>query len=699
MNHTPRRCFIGGVPIQARFLITYFIYSLSSFPVLAQTHLVSHYFDHDVKMYSTEIVPGTSHESVMAGTVFEDINAYTNKVHFLHLDEDGLIVTSMIYDDPNYRDERAIDIVPAMIDGEIRYIITCLVRPDQALRNSYSDRIKILVVNLNGTIYAEDMIYEQEGRGLYPLHSIEHNGSLFICGYETTPQFYLGESPMTVGYNQRRAFVIKYDPTSMLLQGSLYIDHQYNFNNPPCQQSFINGRSPFPVYDHDVAMRLVPLIDGSGNIFVTGSVNGVREDKSSSGVFVLKHEQRSAIMNIVIDDNLNVISNNSFAERDRDKGEYGVGLVQHISSGKNYIIANEEEYAYGFHPNWFSINTVNSDFTFDTTGTHKYRHIHQEQSPAIQTISVPHGVGEEAGIGIAGLAGLFISNNCYLTHPEAGNINPFLLRALVSDNGTTINVTIDNWVSYICKTGTGDPFTMPNSFRDMGGEFSNPYFFSTFAARTSNTNDVILSAPKLNGFWWYGTLGLKSIRAKFDDFTLPNCDSAHSRFGQNNLCINDVYYTVGPFTGLRAHGGITRRGEIVCPVDVVPDYGPLNIAKETPNTTESYYAGHDTPCDINPPNQYYKKAPPIVTNTQQSISLYPNPAADEVSLRLEGVDMEATVKANVYNMQGQLIRNLFTGTKVEVQSPIDISTLPSGFYIVKVYIDGQMKANQKLVKK
>jgi hypothetical protein len=655
-------------------------------------------------------VPGTTNETVMAGTVYESINDHKTKVHFLYLDPASNVLTSKVYDDPNYIEERAIDIACPSHDvvGEQVFVITCLVKPDPILMpDDRSDRIKILVVRANGSIYSEDIIYAQEGKSLYPMHSVTAGLGVFICGYQTDGQYGIGEDPTTAPYGTKVAFVLGFNlPNRYLIGNARYFDYQYS------STSFFNGSGAptAPQHDYDAAMRIIPIdfypSDGL-RFFIAGSVNAVR---NTTGAYpIVQQEQKSASMVVLMDAYLNPpILNNGFRENDNisDNEEYSIGIAQDVSSipYKNYVLGNKGIATNGRHTGtYITLNYLDNYLYHSTTAYSRYNLRHQDGAVALQTLPVISNYHSRLGIGIAGLAHQFTPNGCYLggTYPEISNVSPFVAEANVSVSSGNISVNMDNWVTYLCRTGTGGS-PMPNAYESMGEALTNMYTNPTFAARASENDDIMLSAPKLNGWWWYGTLAMKSIRAKFDDFTLTTCTDAIRQFTTHDECIGSEDYAM--LTGLDAPGGSTTTPlspttpVTVNGITVNRVTGELNLVVGPSATTEEEYRNQHVVCDQPPTDTFYRQAPPVLIEVRESITLYPNPATDEVNIRVEGIAIEAQIRVDIYNIQGQMITTLYNGNVAEANRPLNIANLPSGLYLAKIYVDGKAKEQQKLIK-
>ena len=91
---------------------------------------------------------------------------------------------------------------------------------------------------------------------------------------------------------------------------------------------------------------------------------------------------------------------------------------------------------------------------------------------------------------------------------------------------------------------------------------------------------------------------------------------------------------------------------------------------------------------------------PII-NASSRISIYPNPTNgnEEFSIELENLaDMNVEVK--LINILGSEVRNLFEGeiaSNYYVLDKVDLSTLETGIYFVKVVANGDIVTTDKLI--
>ncbi|HOZ86676.1 MAG TPA: T9SS type A sorting domain-containing protein [Bacteroidia bacterium] len=81
---------------------------------------------------------------------------------------------------------------------------------------------------------------------------------------------------------------------------------------------------------------------------------------------------------------------------------------------------------------------------------------------------------------------------------------------------------------------------------------------------------------------------------------------------------------------------------------------------------------------------------------QNNLSLFPNPAGEQVSLYLTNAAHEP-VNVEIHNVMGNIVKTLILGTTVNIEETISLRDVPSGIYVVKIFI-GKRSFTHKLVK-
>lgn len=241
-------------------------------------------------------------------------------------------------------------------------------------------------------------------------------------------------------------------------------------------------------------------------------------------------------MNLVLDQNLNQISDHHFAAGyisewgpHPDDNEYGIGLVQR--GADNYIIGNNATQMtlpdprfpnnFRFATTAFWVTRIDANFNFTTSGNTRYIFAN-DNNCALGTL-------ESATPGNYIVYGHQTFDHCFNVYSAVpDSIRPFLVDMNTVFTGGNIVANVNNWVHYNTQTGTGAASTgTPNSYPKLGGGISNIFWNPAFAARKSVADDIVMSAPR-----WQPAAGsaparlnLKSMRVHNASLTVPQCPS------------------------------------------------------------------------------------------------------------------------------------------------------------------------------
>ena len=251
---------------------------------------------------------------VVAGTYGD----FEGGIAFLHTDNAGNVLHYKVYREPDHV-KTCFDFTNH--DGS--YFITALRRATD------KDRIELIEVDAAGNILSDILITPDPASAdcFYPIHTMSHDGYLYICGYIAEGTAY----PTLIDYTtNKRAFVLKYDPaTQAVIACYRYDSYNDTYSAPPTGA------------DYDMAVRMVPL--SNGDIYVTGSCNIVRPRYDPNNIPIGQtndHEYTSGTLNMTVTANLGVQLQNvplghpwGFNE---NRGEHGQSLIE---VGGNYYNA------------------------------------------------------------------------------------------------------------------------------------------------------------------------------------------------------------------------------------------------------------------------------------------------------------------------------------------------------------------------
>ncbi len=671
-------------------------------------------FGEDVKGYSTEIRPGTTKQSVMAGTMFN--SDQHGRIHFLRCDDGpggndypGIIV-SEVYDDPDYYDERAVDIV-APNDNE--YYITALVREDSGPiaipyggTTVYADKIKVLKVDNTGTIQAQTIIMDNSqvasstqwwGYSMYPTHSFYKSGVLdnggaphdilYICGFLTT-DITLGGMPTFL--TPKYAFIVGLDVNTFTITNYKFFDNAITTTHSP-------------ELDFDIAMRICDITMGSytGQLFLTGSMTaktGMYNGPPNYGYTCV----RSATMKLVLDPwDFSINAGGNIVELGNQDGygrsEYGVGLVQTNSGDDNYVISNmyaTSPNCSGTEPGGWHNNAGFNDAPAEIAITHLQGNwIYSPQRIYFNTgwalDVLPSAANPLLGTNASNIAfiiaGMANRGTQGCTHDQGiadRNITPFLFDVEVEfSTAGAVGGTLSYYpnsipgsatagqVFYPNQTpGTGDPSTVNNAYANLGGGLSYVLWNPTFAKRNSISDDIVLNAPRFfdNGTVGAARLGLKTLFA--DATTLRMAPTS---------CTTDVCEPVS--TDVAPEGVISS--EATTTLD--DDNSNSNPVTEAPDELGD--------CNLEGVYKPGKKATLISKLSEQpGMRIYPNPANQAIKIYLgTGVASDNAVKITLMNMYGQVMTELYNGGAFElkVNNSLQLPSVAAGVYIVQVYVN------------
>jgi hypothetical protein len=70
-------------------------------------------------------------------------------------------------------------------------------------------------------------------------------------------------------------------------------------------------------------------------------------------------------------------------------------------------------------------------------------------------------------------------------------------------------------------------------------------------------------------------------------------------------------------------------------------------------------------------------------NNEPAVVIYPNPAADQLTIILEGIEELKSIQIDFFNVMGQKIITVPLAD-YQVGIKVDVSTVPAGIYLVSV---------------
>lgn len=659
--------------------------SLGAADVNAQTQKL-HDFDGAAKNYSLDIATNGSgpKEAVQAGTIYDSwtpgppkVLTSSPRVHFMNTGNNGGTNASIILDDQNFQEERAVSIVSDRTNSpSTEYYITAGVRGGV-------DGIEVTPVDRFGAVLRSPYLVlpSVPGDNIYPLHTIYHsNGNLYICGYITSNSTNLPLNPSFAGYNQKKAFVLQMNPTNGAVTNFITINTTYTTAPSGTGEDF------------DMAMRLVEL--GSTDIFVTGSVNAYSTYSSGS----LFH---SGVMNFTIDPGLTTYTSNHY-KFDSQNGtpvlppdEYGVDIVEGVN-GSYYIMSNTffrgaiGSSKFDIIPAFLSI-TATDNARVPYTGGPLSRFLFNAYDyawglkalPTCNTNAQPSPGFYPADGKRFVLSGQTI-NQCMGATSFMDDYRTFLWDVEVGTSNTgVITITNNNWTQYNNTNGTL-PMANPYSYYALDREMNNGGWSPTFAARLTDADEIVLNAPHAPNS---GTalLNNKTIHAGTCTLTdgpcstFPNTESIYTDNINPILCGRPSYLT----WAASAHCDPANP----CNTSVSA-YSSYNATTST-TMTSSNFAYTDVACGTG----VFKQGTTAVANTAPKAKgyyIYPNPAQETVTVvldkNLQGNDV---IEIALLDVMGRQVGVLYSGKADGLGRQLQLPDVASGVYMVQLKANGR----------
>lgn len=262
--------------------------------------------------------------------------------------------------------------------------------------------------------------------------------------------------------------------------------------------------------------------------------------------------------------------------------------------------------------------------------------------------------------GLCGANEMSTINNCYSTGNVVGGGS---LGGLVGQN--TTNGNINN--SYSRGNATGQ-------FNNVGG----------LVGRNTTLIDYCYSTGVAFSYGCYGGLSGSNEEAG----TITNCFWDITTSGLSTGCGYDAATTVNVVgkttTEMKTQSTFTNSG--------------FDFVGETTNGTEDIWKINNNINNGYPSLywQYYTNGiNDIITNNNNGLFIYPNPASNYVNIKLENTN-NSNLTLNVYNIMGLLVK---TETISKDQQEINISDLSNGTYLLEIKSNYSTKSQKIIIKK
>lgn len=695
--------------------------SLSSYGQVIRNYIQNN----NVKNYAIEERPTTSgNEFVMAGTIFDN-NIPANPraaqgkgIHFMRVDAIGKTIlytggipnyiVSRRYNFPSYQDVRCVDIVPYTKDESIIIVQARLVTdPNNFLVNK--DVILVVVVDNNtGLIISSNQLsnpnYNWSYDNIYATHAIYHkdntnnNYYLYICGYDgietqypNYPEYTPQNGPSCF---DKRILVLKYDINSPT--PAVVANNTWDYPWPTCTT---DQTYPY-LYDFDMAMRLVPINDGSGDIYVTGSTNSDFAYETRPPFPVLIPSYGSATLSLRIEEsNCNTVAIRPFIEHlwynpngHHETFEHGYGAFEDNTGNGLYVFSNQfsplGQLGYGmsnFGPRIRMTYIDKATLNFNTfPDIHRFCWGPIDYDWGTQVLPSPNGSNK---LYLAGLQYGWVANNCgspaapSLTPNWLNNVNPFLAELEPSwtvGTPNTIGLTSTNfWKTYFTMNGTG-------YYENLGGGLSNIAWATEFVATSAPLTGPVFTSPGWNPNVNAGAGGLNHKFTRTDangdlPITGTSCDNSYMNCPPSNT------YTIDIADAWFFHQHVEDVQNIT--VNSIQYEDPLFFISYDPYCTEPGF----TP-------MYKSTGIASIENSNFSFSVYPNPVKDFINIKVDGSIINETVKVELISITGQQVAELYNGiaSKLNTQQ-LPVNNVTSGVYMIKISSNSQSLHTEKII--
>ena len=183
------------------------------------------------------------------------------------------------------------------------------------------------------------------------------------------------------------------------------------------------------------------------------------------------------------------------------------------------------------------------------------------------------------------------------------------------------------------------------------------------------------------------------INTELEVFNNQNDGTNGPVFSTNNGAWASLNGSVGPDAALNQVlvAQITTDGIMSFSLNV-------QIRQDSTFVVENYVASNPQGSEILFPALNYNSASAIgeaVTAESLIFNLYPNPATDMLTIEILDAQTSRNIEYSIYGLAGNLITKgslgNVSGRKIE---KVDVSNLPSGFYVVQMNYDGVASARQ-----
>jgi len=581
-----------------------------------------------------------------------------NQVHFMATNNIGALLTSVQYQF-GYDEARAISLTNV---EKGKFALTV-----QLHKNGGVNRVGVLLLDAGGNVLSAVTLDQgplAAMKNLYPLHSIVHNKVLYICGYAIQGAAYPSDPTFL---DQKKSFLLSYD----LATGAVGMKH-YNTAQYIAPIPF-----PYPggYNDYDMANRLKVM---NGRLYLLGSANGASYSYTpgyptyyiSSGKAWVAEIDPTTLMPVT----------QSFFGKDQTlpyvtplsiDGSFGVDIVEDKETpGEFYVLNNSMTtkcWLLSHMDHNLTITTPMYGFSsvsYGSSGSLKGFGAFNVPNTTTNRVSLYGMVGDNVPLAVSGLYGTVIE-------PITSGAVPFAM-------GMDLSYDPMNGVSWNLEHG----FLAGNAIGYATGlNYEAPFFTQSGMGEWCTIPFAIQANP---------AGGNSDLQIAGHISLSPSTGNLQPRFIRGDKNGKVVSCNASQTLDLSA---LAQVGLQDYPTTIKDDAVKMSV-KSLQVVNSKLSAKSEWTCSAT--NVYRTAKPALTEAAQEGISLYPNPATNEVNIRLGNAGSDAAVVLILTDITGKTIWRHEAHAAGDIM-PVALPKLVPGLYHATISCDGQAPVVRKLV--
>lgn len=599
-----------------------------------------------------------------------NLGYFDDGIHFVHLDNNGNVLKSLMYRGATSR--------MASFDFTSYYGSYYITALNRGLGSN--DKIQLINVDMDGNIMSDILIGSSSGDGMYPIHTTEHNGLLYICGYVSPPISYPTLTDVTT---PKLSFVLVYNPVTNTV-GNCMTFESVNVPN--------NG------LDYDMAMRATAL--ANGNIMVTGGANVTRLKYDPATIIPPApptsnmYAKASGVMATVIDPTLTYFIKPpivlTIPYGPDEICAHGHDVVE--KDGIYFILGND---FYGTPSSPIGQTPAPIDYTFIAMDTFNFapmgggnkamwRYVGHDYAWGLQPL--PSLTGGD--VLLAGMGTNLPQCDEQNTHSNFDAYVPFIADYNLNYNFGSNEIVVSNNYTRWYKTRIGTrPHTMTNSYHNTQQWLYNNVWMCNIAMQSNVQGHDFLSltAPVAN-ISGSSVINFKLIHGMDAMGTTPSCPESYTD------CMDGHEGSVEPIKYLPSVSLPWATPSII--YNNVGFFSFLNTQLYSTNTVVQEYHEMDI-YDCQGTGLYRIGGSEDQENDIYQAEVAPNPASTEFSLTIKGKG--ELLHVSLVDMTGRQIKTLYSGKLSDAPAVYPLNEISKGLYFVIVSIDKNKLQPIKLI--